>query len=187
MTEENGNEYQVCYKHHDRKTYLRCNKCGRPICLECAVQTPTGYRCKECIKAQQQVFNTSEKKDYVIGAVIAAVLGFIGGYIWKWIPFMSFLAAVIIGGLFGKLICTAVRSAVGKRRSDLLNKVVIAAAAAGALIGQLQDIILFVNLITFGHAGIIFSSLTSILLDLLYTAVLCTTIRSDMFGMVFRR
>ena len=35
MTEELHEEYQVCYKHPDRKTYLRCNKCGRPICLEC--------------------------------------------------------------------------------------------------------------------------------------------------------
>ena len=29
MIEETHNEYQVCYKHPDRKTYLRCNKCGR--------------------------------------------------------------------------------------------------------------------------------------------------------------
>ena len=187
MTEENGNEYQVCYKHPDRKTYLRCNKCGRPICLECAVQTPTGYRCKECIKAQQQVFNTSEKKDYIIGALIAAVLGSIGGYVWKWIPFFSFISAVIVGGLFGKLICTAVRAAVSKRRSDTLNKVVVIAASAGALIGQFQDIILFFNLLSWGHAGLIFSSASGILLDLLYTAALCTAIWSDMGGMVFRR
>ena len=187
MTEVNENEYQVCYKHPDRKTYLRCNKCGRPICLECAVQTPTGYRCKECIKAQQQVFNTSEKKDYVIGAVIAAVLGLIGGYVWKLIPFMSFLCAVIIGGLIGKLICSTIRAAVSRRRSDVLNRVVVTAAAAGALIGQLREIILFINLIPLGHAGVFFSSLTTILLDLLYIAVLCTTIWSDMNGMVFRR
>ena len=171
MTEVNENEYQVCYKHPDRKTYLRCNKCGRPICLECAVQTPTGYRCKECIKAQQQVFNTSEKKDYVIGAVIAAVLGLIGGYVWKWIP-------------FGKLICTAVRAAVSRRRSDVLNKVVVTAAACGALVGQLRDIILSINLVPL---GLFFSGLTTILLDLLYIAVLCTTIWSEMNGMVFRR
>ena len=184
MTEETGNEYQVCYKHHDRKTYLRCNKCGRPICLECAVQTPTGYRCKECIKAQQQVFNTSEKKDYVIGAVIAAVLGLIGGLAWKWIPFMSFLCAVIIGGLFGKLICSTVRAAVSRRRSDVLNKVVVTAAAAGALIGQLREIFYSIHLFPL---GLFFSGLTTILLDLLYIAVLCTTIWSDMNGMVFRR
>ena len=151
------------------------------------MQTPTGYRCKECIKAQQQVFNTSEKKDYIIGALIAAVLGFIGGYVWKWIPFFSFISAVIVGGLFGKLICTAVRAAVSKRRSDTLNKVVVIAAAAGALIGQFQDIILFFNLLSWGHAGLIFSSASGILLDLLYTAALCTAIWSDMGGMVFRR
>ena len=187
MTEESKEEYQVCYKHPDRKTYLRCNKCGRPICMECAVQTPTGYRCKDCIKAQQQVFNTSEKKDYIFGGIIAGVFGLIGSYVWRWIPFLAFLCAVIVGGLFGKLICTTVRAAVSKRRSDVLNKVLVAAAASGALIGKFQDIILFFNLLSWGHAGLIFSSASGILLDLLYIAALCTTIWYDMNGMVFRR
>ena len=74
---ENNEQHQVCYKHPDRKTYLCCNKCGRPICTDCAVLTPTGYRCKECVKEQQKVFNTSEPKDYVIGALIAAALGYL--------------------------------------------------------------------------------------------------------------
>ena len=106
---------------------------------------------------------------------------------WRWIPCLSFLCAVIVGGLFGKLICTTVRAAVSKRRSDVLNKVLVAAAAAGALIGQFEDIILFFNLLSWGHAGLIFSSASGILLDLLYIAALCTTIWSDMGGMVFRR
>ena len=39
-----------CYVHPDRETLLRCNNCERPICTQCAVLTPTGYRCKECIQ-----------------------------------------------------------------------------------------------------------------------------------------
>ena len=90
-------EYQVCYKHPDRKTLLRCNKCNKPICLECAVQTPTGYRCKDCIREQQKVFNTSEGRDYVIGGLIAAVLGAVGSFAEQMIPLMSLLSALIIG------------------------------------------------------------------------------------------
>ena len=187
MTEENKDDYLVCYKHPDRKTYLRCNKCNKPICLECAVQTPTGYRCKDCIKSQQQVFNTSESKDYVIGAVIAAVLGFAGAYIFQMIPLMSLISALLAGGLFGKLISSAVRAAVQKRRSDTLNKVVIIAAAAGGLLGVLQEIIVNVNLISWGYAGLTINGLMQILIDLLYVAVLVITIRADMSGMVFKR
>jgi hypothetical protein len=39
----------------DRETYLRCNRCERHICTSCAVLTPTGYRCKNCVRGAQKV------------------------------------------------------------------------------------------------------------------------------------
>ena len=41
-------EVTYCAVHPDRETGLRCNKCGRLMCAECAVPTPVGYRCREC-------------------------------------------------------------------------------------------------------------------------------------------
>jgi membrane associated rhomboid family serine protease len=38
----------VCYLHPARETGLACSNCGRPICPECATQTPVGLRCPEC-------------------------------------------------------------------------------------------------------------------------------------------
>lgn len=185
MTEEIHEEYQVCYKHNDRKTLLRCNKCGRPICSECAVQTPTGYRCKDCIKSQQQVFNTAETKDYIIGALIAFVLAFVGSYVEQMIPFFSFLSAIIVGGGVGKLICTAVRSAVNKRRSQTLNVVVLTAAGIGGLVPRLTGIRIIIEY--YIGAGMVLSGLSQIIMSLLYVVVLCLTIRFDMEGMIFRR
>ncbi|HNW14496.1 MAG TPA: B-box zinc finger protein, partial [Anaerolineaceae bacterium] len=52
-----------CKNHPQRETYLRCNRCNDPICVQCAVLTPTGYRCKNCISGQQKVFETSEGLD----------------------------------------------------------------------------------------------------------------------------
>ena len=63
MTDENK---LYCYVHPDRETLLRCNNCERPICTQCAVLTPTGYRCKECIRSQQKKFETAENSDLVI-------------------------------------------------------------------------------------------------------------------------
>ena len=185
MTEEIHEEYQVCYKHKDRKTLLRCNKCNRPICLECAVQTPTGYRCKDCIKTQQQVFDTAQTKDYIIGGMIAFVLAFAGSYVEQMIPFLSFLSAVIVGGAVGKLICTAVRSAVSKRRSRTLNVVVLAAAGIGSLLPRLTGIRIIIEY--YIEMGMVLSGLTQILMSLLYVIVLCLTIRFDLEGMIFRR
>ena len=31
-----------CVNHPNKETYLRCNKCGQPICTKCAVGTPVG-------------------------------------------------------------------------------------------------------------------------------------------------
>jgi hypothetical protein len=39
-----------CYVHPNRETSLRCNNCDRPICAACAIRTPTGYRCRECVR-----------------------------------------------------------------------------------------------------------------------------------------
>lgn len=188
MTEEINDEYQVCYKHPDRKTLLRCNKCNKPICLECAVQTPTGYRCKDCIKSQQKVFDTAENKDYLIGGVIAAVLGFAGAFVFQMVPILpSYLSALIVSVLCGKLISSAVRAAVSKRRSVNLTKVVAAAAAVGAAVGLLQNIIVNINLMSWGVSGMAFGSLIQIIIDVLFIVILCGTILSDMNGMVFRR
>ena len=164
MTEELHDEYQVCYKHPDRKTLLRCNKCNRPICLECAVQTPTGYRCKECVKSQQKNFDTAETKDYFIAALIAFVLGLAGSYIEQMIPLFTLLSALIVGGACGKLICSAVRRAVNKRRSQQLTLTVVIAAGVGGLLPRLTGLRIILDY--YIGAGMVLSGLTQILTSL---------------------
>ncbi len=188
MPEEMKEEYQVCYKHPDRKTYLRCNKCGRPICLDCAVQTPTGFRCKDCIKEQQKVFDTSEKKDYIIGGAIAAILGFIGALIEQEIRILpTFITALIAGYAFGKLICFIVRRAVSKRRSRKLTTIVTIAAGAGALLQCLDYLAFSIPLLFSGGIAWVISGLVDIVPQILYIIVLCSTIQMDFNGMVFGR
>jgi len=60
-----------CANHPQVETSLRCNRCGKPICPKCAVSTPTGYRCRECVRGQQKVFETAEWYDYPLAVVIA--------------------------------------------------------------------------------------------------------------------
>jgi membrane associated rhomboid family serine protease len=42
-----------CYRHPDRLTGIACSNCGRPICTDCATQTPVGQRCPECTGRQR--------------------------------------------------------------------------------------------------------------------------------------
>ena len=140
---EKPDETLHCYKHPDRETLLRCNKCGRPICQDCAVQTPVGYRCKECIAEQQKKFDTATTKDLVLGAVIALVLGFAGSYIEPYIPLGGILRAVLCGLVLGSAIAAAVRKAVNRRRSKWLSIMVCVGTLFGAvfvlLLNQVPD------------------------------------------------
>jgi membrane associated rhomboid family serine protease len=47
-------EVRFCYRHPDRETGVSCSNCGRPICHECMIPAPVGFRCPECVRQQNQ-------------------------------------------------------------------------------------------------------------------------------------
>jgi membrane associated rhomboid family serine protease len=44
-------ELVTCYRHHDRRAGVSCQRCGRPICPSCMVQASVGFHCPECTQA----------------------------------------------------------------------------------------------------------------------------------------
>ena len=40
----------VCYRHPDRTSWTLCARCGRTICPECQILTPSGVRCPTCVQ-----------------------------------------------------------------------------------------------------------------------------------------
>lgn len=134
MSEEIATLY--CKNHPNRETSLRCNKCNMPICSSCAVLTPTGYRCTECMRSQQKSFDTAEWFDYLIAAVIAVILAFIGSSLATRIGFFTIFAAPFAG----MLIAEAIRLAVRRRRSKRLFQLSAGATALGGLLPILMGI-----------------------------------------------
>jgi tetratricopeptide (TPR) repeat protein len=120
-----------CANHPSVETMLRCNRCSKPICTRCAVQTPVGYRCKECVGQQQAVYFTGGAVDYVIGAVIALVLGGVASYLMTRLG--AWFIALILGPAIGIGIAEVVRLAVRRRRSRYLWLVVGGAIVVSAL------------------------------------------------------
>ena len=118
-----------CVNHPTVETGLRCNNCGDPICPKCAVRTPTGYRCKKCIRNQQKIFNTSEWFDYPIAFFISASFAFIGSLI---IPFVNFFI-LFIAPFIGVISSEVIRRAVHKRRSNTLYSIAALGVVAGSL------------------------------------------------------
>lgn len=119
-----------CANHPNRETTLRCNKCEKPICPDCAVLTPVGYRCKECVRSQQKAFDTARQFDYPIAAVTAIVgIGF-ATLVLDFLGFWGLFVAPVAGGGVAEIIRWAVR----KRRSRRLPLVAAIGGSLGVLI-----------------------------------------------------
>jgi hypothetical protein len=121
----------VCANHPQRETTLRCNRCEKPICGECAVRTPVGYRCKECVRGQQAVFETATGVDYPLVFIVAALGVWTGvsllGSLWLW----GILLAPIVGGVMAEVIRRVLRG----HRSRYFPRVVILGGVVGIIGG----------------------------------------------------
>jgi hypothetical protein len=118
-----------CVNHPQTETTLRCSRCENPICIRCAVRTPTGYRCRTCVRGQQKAFETTEWYDYPVAIVVAGVLAFLGSLI---VPRLSFFT-IFLAPIAGTVIAEIVRMLLRRRRSPRLFRLTAIATALGGL------------------------------------------------------
>ncbi len=129
-----------CYVHPTRETSLRCNRCERPICAQCAILTPTGYRCRECVRSQQKIFDTALWYDYIVAFAAAAIGSMIASILVLIVSNFFFGLAVLFlapgaGAVIGNIVLRFIRN----RRS----KTLFLTASMGIVAGGLPVLILF--------------------------------------------
>ncbi len=166
-----------CENHPNVATTLRCNRCDKPICARCAVRTPTGYRCRECVSGQLRTFDTARWFDYPLAFLIAAILSYIGSQIVSYLGFFTLFLAPIAG----VIIAEAVRAILRRRRSRRLYTITAVGAAIGSLPLVLVILIGWV-LSGSGSLGVLFP----LLWQGFYTFTVTTTVYYRLSGIQLR-
>jgi hypothetical protein len=94
------------------------------------VRTPVGYRCRECVNAQQRAFYVGFRpRDYLIAAVVALPLSLVAGWL---VPRLGWYA-ILLGPIVGGGIAEASRWAVKRKRGQYTWLVVCGSIVVGAL------------------------------------------------------
>lgn len=122
-----------CAWHPGRETGLRCTRCGRPMCPECARQHPVGWRCKECAKELRSPIYKVSPAQYIgamvsgtlVSTLLASGMYLIGG-LW--------FIALFISAAAGGVVAEAVSIGGGRKRGRGIQIVAAVAVIAGALI-----------------------------------------------------
>lgn len=126
-----------CINHPDRETGLRCHRCERPICYQCAIKTPVGQICPDCYKSARAKYYNGNSTDIPIGAVIALVLGVVFGalaYLFLGrLGFFSFLIAFVAGPAAGGAVAEVIRRVLQRRRAQGMKVAATVAFVIGLL------------------------------------------------------
>ena len=85
-----------CYRHTERPTYIVCQRCSRPICVECQTQAAVGVICPECRGAQRVAAPKRSARSYfrvggtstpVVTLSLIALTGFV--FVLQMIPWLN--------------------------------------------------------------------------------------------------
>ena len=159
-----------CVNHPSVETYLRCNKCGQPICPKCVVQTPVGYRCRDCVNAQQRVFYADFRPvHYLVAAAVALPLALVAGWL---IPSLGWFA-IFLGPLVGGAIANVAHWAIQRRHGRYTWLVVCGCIVAGALPKLLLSLLFLAGLMMDSGGAVYYA--TGGLMGLLWAVVYLVT------------
>lgn len=73
-------QFSACYRHPDRITGVRCQRCGRPVCPECATDASVGVHCAECMAPSR--VTQPRPRSLVSASVTTVVIGAINVAVW---------------------------------------------------------------------------------------------------------
>ncbi len=134
-------DMHYCAVHPERDTELRCNRCERYMCVDCAKRTPVGYTCRQCVRSHENKFFEGTSLDYAIVAVVSLIGGAIAAFVTTLLGGI-FLLGIVIAPALGGMIAQVALQVTGRRRGRYSG----VACAAGVLTGGLAAGLLLTGL-----------------------------------------
>ncbi len=123
-----------CSRHSDTATSLRCGRCEDPICTQCMISTPVGFRCQECAQVRPSpVYDVSTA--YLARALgVSLGIGAAAGVLMVFLRLLlgGYLSGIALAGL-GLAIAEAVSWAANRKRGRTLQYVAAGGVAAALL------------------------------------------------------
>ena len=140
--------------------------------------TPVGYRCRECVRGQQQVFETVIWYDYLVAGALAAILGGLAGALLTRLGWFTIFLAPVAGGAIAEVVRLAVR----RRRGRQVDWVAVGAYIVGCLPLFAIGLIYSLGGLAGGGAGQAAFGLINLLWPAVYTALAAGTFYSRLRG-----
>jgi hypothetical protein len=119
-----------CYRHPARETWVRCGRCEKPICTQCAMQGPVGFRCRDCGKPVRDPMGSFTPVQLAGG--LAASLG--GGLLAAFISGRFGFFALFVAFFAGGLIVGGITRITGYKMGALMDGIVYGGIIAGAVV-----------------------------------------------------
>jgi hypothetical protein len=131
------------------------------------VLTPTGYRCEDCVRGQQKIFETALWYDYLLAFAVVGILSFLGSLVVEYVGFFTLFVAPVAGVVIAEI----TRFVVKRRRSRRLFQISVVAAILGSLPAFLVTLI----------SGLLYLPNIGFLLPLLWQGLYIFTIASTIY------
>jgi hypothetical protein len=133
-------EAMYCINHPDRETLIRCNKCNRPICPDCAIRHPVGLRCRECAQLRRLPPYDVSLSHHLLGFLAGLAASTVAGIVIA--AFLPYILSWLAGPVAGVFVSQAMDWATGHKRGLGLAILCGLAVVLGYLLGASVPLVL---------------------------------------------
>ena len=108
-----------CTWHPERETLLRCSRCERPMCPDCARQHPVGLRCKDCMRELRSPLYKVGPAQLAAGLLVGLPAWLAAALASALLPWL--LMNILLAAAAGPMVADLISRGAGRKRGRRLQ------------------------------------------------------------------